>query len=237
MLNKHLVRVGFFALVLVGVLAFSLIVMTDTSFAQGPGGRGGSRGGGQGGGQGTGYQANQGTGFQNSTGLGVGQMGQGQMGQMSQTGQLGTGQGWLCCLPAAVEGDVPADVVEALAAGLADEHNAYNIYQAVIDQFGAVRPFTNIQQAEASHIETLEFMFDRYGLEIPEAAPLASVPQFSTLADACAAAADAEVANFALYDSWIATVQDYPDMVQVFTSLRDASEFQHLLAFENCAAY
>ena len=32
-------------------------------------------------------------------------------------------------------------------------------------------------------------------------------------------------------------VQDYPDMVQVFTSLRDASEFQHLPAFENCAAY
>jgi hypothetical protein len=138
-------------------------------------------------------------------------------------------------LPPAVAGDVLADVVEALNAGLADEHNAYNIYQAVIDQFGAGRPFTNIQRAEAQHIAALELLFERYGLTIPEIAPLAEVPTFGTLADACAAAVTAETANFALYDSWIETVQDYPDMVQVFTSLRNASQNQHLPAFERCA--
>ncbi|WP_119070545.1 DUF2202 domain-containing protein [Aggregatilinea lenta] len=233
MLKKRLVKVGFFTLVLVGVVAFSLAVMADTSYAQGPGGRGGR------GNQGTGYQANPGTGIQNGGTMGYGQMGQGSMGRgnMGTAGQIGIGQGWLCCLPDAVAGDVPADVIDALAGGLADEHNAYNIYQAVIDQFGAVRPFTNIQRAEAQHIEALEFLFDRYGIAVPDVAPLADAPQFSTLVDACAAAADAEVANFALYDSWIATVQDYPDMVQVFTSLRDASEFQHLPAFENCASF
>lgn len=235
MLNKRLVKVGFFALALVGVLAFSLAVLTDTSFAQGPGGRGGGRGG-----QGT-VGGCQGSGCQGQAMMGAGQMNAGQMGwgQMSQgqMGQMGAGQGWLCCLPPAVEGDVPAGVIDALAAGLADEHNAYDTYQAVIDQFGAVRPFANIQRAEATHIAALEFLFDRYGLTVPEAAPLAEVPQFSTLAEACAVAAEAEIANFDLYDSWIATVQDYPDMVQVFTALRDASEFQHQPAFENCAAW
>ncbi len=33
----------------------------------------------------------------------------------------------------------------------------------------------------------------------------------------------------------LVTLADYPDMVQVVTSLRNASEFQHLPAFEQCA--
>ncbi|HML24306.1 MAG TPA: hypothetical protein PKD09_21805 [Aggregatilinea sp.] len=242
MLNKRLVKFGFFALVMAGVVALSLAVMTESSYAQGPGNRGGGRGG-QGGGyqanQGTGYQANQGTGLQNGGAMGAGQAGtagQQGAGNMGAGGQVGVGQGVLCCLPPAVEGDVPADVIDALTAGLSDEYNAYNIYQAVIDQFGAVRPFTNIQRAEASHIASLEFLFDRYGIAIPDVSAAVDV-QFSTLADACATAADAEVANLDLYDSWIATAQNYPDMVQVFTSLRDASEFQHLPAFQNCAGY
>jgi hypothetical protein len=57
----------------------------------------------------------------------------------------------------------------------------------------------------------------------------------SSLADACALSAQAEVANFALYDQWIATVSAYPDLVQVFTNLRNASEFSHLPAFQACA--
>jgi hypothetical protein len=138
--------------------------------------------------------------------------------------------------PAArIPGEVPAEVIDALYAGLADEHRAYDTYQAVIDQFGAVRPFSNIQQAEATHIAALEFILERYNLAVPEIAPLAEISQFASLADACSAGVVAETANFDLYDNWIATVQNYPDMVQVFTALRDASEFNHLPAFERCA--
>ena len=57
----------------------------------------------------------------------------------------------------------------------------------------------------------------------------------SSLAEACAIGAEAEIANFGLYDQWIATVSDYPDLVQVFTALRNASEFSHLPAFQACA--
>jgi hypothetical protein len=223
MSNKHLVKVGVFALIIVAVAAFSLVWVTDRSLAQGPvdGGRGNGRGG-QGNpnaGQGFGQPSNNGQGWN----------------FQSNTGQFGACLSCLVNLPPAVPGEVPADVIDALYAVLADEHNAYNTYQAVIDQFGALRPFTNIQQAEAQHIETLEFLFERYNLSLPEIAPLAEVPSFASAADACSVGAAAEIANFGLYDSWIATVQNYPDMVQVFTALRDASEFQHLVAFERCA--
>lgn len=138
-------------------------------------------------------------------------------------------------LPPAIPGDVPIEVQEALLLGMTDEQNAYAFYGAVIEQFGAVRPFTNIQRAEAQHMEALTFLFDRYGLEVPEAQPLTSVPEMATRSDACEFAAQAEVANFGIYDQILDTVSDYPDMVQVFTRLRNASEFNHLPAFERCA--
>ena len=222
MWNKTLVKIGFFALIIVGVTVFSLAVVTDSSLAQEPGGGGN--------GNGRGSQGNP------NAGQGFGQQNAGQgFGGQQNAGRAGFCQDCLNNLPAAVPGEVPADVVEALTAGLTDEHYAYDTYQAVIDRFGAVRPFTNIQRAEARHITALEFLLERYNLAVPEIAPLADIPQFDTLADACSAGVSAETANFDLYDNWISTVQDYPDMVQVFTSLRDASEFQHLPAFERCA--
>lgn len=234
------------SIMLLTVLVLGALLMgvfVDTSAAQGPGGRGNGRGGnGQGQQAGNGGQSNQGnqgngqnladgTGFGNSQGNGQGQQGLGMgLANCDETCLMDT-------LPPATPGDLPAEVVSALNAGLQDEYHAYATYQAVIDQFGAVRPFTMIQQSEAQHIDLLTFLFDRYGLDIPTAAPLNPVPVFASVSDACATGAAAEVANFELYDAWIATVQDYPDIVQVFTQLRDASEYQHLPAFERCAGY
>jgi len=65
--------------------------------------------------------------------------------------------------------------------------------------------------------------------------PATPATTFGTLAEACAFAAQAEIANFALYDNWLSTVSDYPDLVQIFTNLRNASEFNHLPAFQRCA--
>jgi hypothetical protein len=222
MFNNRMVKTGFFALLIVSITIFALGWQTDISAAQEPGGgRGGNGRGGQGNpnaGQGLGQQQNSGQGF----------------GQQQNARQFGACQYCLDNLPPAVPGEVPAEVVDALTAGLMDEHNAYNTYQTVIDQFGPVRPFVSIQKAEANHIAALEFLFERYALDIPDIAPLTDIPQYGSIAEACATGVDAEIANFGLYDNWIDTVQDYPDMVQVFTSLRDASEFQHLPAFERC---
>jgi hypothetical protein len=137
-------------------------------------------------------------------------------------------------LPAPVAGPVPDEVVALITAGIEDEWHAYAVYAAVIDQFGAVRPFTNIQRAEAQHAAAWATIFERYGLPLPEQ-PTWDIPEFASLADACAAAADAEIANMDLYDEMLTTLAAYPDMVQVATALRAASANNHLPAFERCA--
>lgn len=139
-------------------------------------------------------------------------------------------------LPAPVAGPVPAEVVEVITAGIVDEWHAYAVYDAVIDQFGAVRPFTNIQRAEAQHADAWATIFERYDLPLPTQPVLEELPAFASLADACAVAAEAEIANMDLYDTMLTTLADYPDMLQVATALRAASADKHLPAFERCAA-
>jgi hypothetical protein len=130
---------------------------------------------------------------------------------------------------------LPDEVVEALTVALMDEYHAYNTYQAVIDVFGNVRPFVNIQKAEAQHISALKTLFTQYGLAIPEQ-PDVEPLTFTSVAEACQAGAAAEVANYALYDGLFATVKNYPDILSVMTALRNASAYNHLPAFERCAA-
>ncbi len=138
-------------------------------------------------------------------------------------------------LPAPVDGPVPAEVVAVITAGIMDEWQAYAVYDAVIDQFGAVRPFTNIQRAEAQHADAWATIFERYDLPLPAQPVLEELPEIASLADACAVAAEAEIANMALYDTMLTTLADYPDMLQVATALRAASADKHLPAFERCA--
>ena len=172
------------------------------------------------------------------------QMGRGQMGGMMGRGvgmmnsAMAAGQcaqlGDFSCLPAAVDGALSDDQVEAMTAGWLDEVNAQAVYAGIIEQFGALRPFANIQAAEAQHMEAWAFLFDRYGLALPDATPTVDVPEFATVTDACQFALDAEVGNAALYDGLLATFTDYPDITQVVTSLQGASEQNHTAALENC---
>lgn len=129
---------------------------------------------------------------------------------------------------------LPDAVVKAITAGLMDEYHAYNTYQAIIDEFGKVRPFLNIQKAEAQHIAALKAVFAQYGVAIP-AQPRVELLTFTSVVEACQAGAAAEIANYALYDGMLAAVKDYPDITRVITALRNASEYNHLSAFERCA--
>lgn len=147
----------------------------------------------------------------------------------------GAGIGLYAALPPATDADLSEAQIAAMTDGWMDEQHAYAVYGAVIDQFGAVAPFVNIQRSEAQHIAAWELLFDRYGVALP-ALPEFEVPAFDSLSDACQAAADAEITNFELYDSMLETLSDYPDMVQVVTTLRNASEFNHLPAFQSCAS-
>jgi hypothetical protein len=152
----------------------------------------------------------------------------------------GRGAGAAGAMPAtpalypAEAGPLSESEVEALLMALDDEYKAWSVYDQVIADFGAVRPFTNIQRAEANHIAALVALFDRYGLDVPENEWPGSVPAFDTLSEACEAGVQAEIDNADLYDQLFG-MADNSDILQVFGSLQQASQTKHLPAFESCA--
>ncbi|MCU0480034.1 MAG: hypothetical protein MUE54_02340 [Anaerolineae bacterium] len=140
--------------------------------------------------------------------------------------------GWMTMLPAKTDLPLTEAVIEAMIDGYTDEFNAYSAYTAIIEQFGELRPVSAIANAEAQHMDAWTFLFERYGVALPElTAP--EIPTFATYEEAVTFARDAEIANIGLYDTMLATLADYPDMVQVVTNLKDASLNNHLPAFEN----
>lgn len=186
----------------------------------------------QGHGRGYGYQQG-GVGILDTDGN-VYQRGQGR-GQQQGNMQQQDGFGLLAYLPPASDEPLTAEMVELLTDGIMDEYNAYATYDAILDEFGDVSPFNRIITAELQHADALAFIFERYELDVPEPDADFVPPQFGSIADACATGAAAEVANFELYDAMSAAFVDYPDISQVITALRNASEFNHLPAFEACA--
>jgi len=116
---------------------------------------------------------------------------------------------------------------DMLTYALLDEYNAQATYQAIIDTYGEIRPFTNIVVAEQTHIDLLLPLFETYGIEVPVNDVVAVVPD--SIASALATGVEAEKANIALYEAFLS--QDLPDDVSsVFEYLVDASE-HHLAAF------
>ncbi|MBX3082394.1 MAG: hypothetical protein KF716_12230 [Anaerolineae bacterium] len=150
------------------------------------------------------------------------------------TGMNGANMDFAAILPPASAEKPSQAIVDLMIAGWKDEQQAYATYQAAIDKFGQVFPLVNIQRAEAQHIAAWEFLFQRYGIALPEK-PTASSLDATTLQQACKAAADLETANFQLYDKMLTSFTAYPDLTFVATMLRNASEFHHLPALQNCA--
>jgi hypothetical protein len=135
---------------------------------------------------------------------------------------------------AAADSDKTVD--EMLRYAIQDEYLARAEYQAIMRKFGDLRPFSNIVGSEESHIAWLKDAFGSEGLVLPadEAPSRVAVP--ATMKDALQAGVDAEVANIAMYDSFIASKlmakAENADLKALFTRLRDASK-NHLAAFEN----
>lgn len=123
--------------------------------------------------------------------------------------------------------------IAALHDALDDEHRAWATYDQVIADFGDIRPFVNVREAEARHIEALSTLFRAYGLPVPENPWLGSVTRFASVRDACEAGIAAEVANAALYERLLAATRR-PDILTVFQRLEEASQQRHLPAFRRC---
>jgi len=123
--------------------------------------------------------------------------------------------------------------VRALLEALDDEYRAWAAYDRVISDFGEVRPFSNIREAEARHIEALRGLFVRYGVPMPANPWPGKVAGYASLREACEAGVAAEIENAALYERLLASTQR-PDILAVFRNLRDASQERHLPAFQRC---
>jgi hypothetical protein len=123
---------------------------------------------------------------------------------------------------------------QALLDALDDEYRAWATYDQVVRDFGPERPFINIRDAEARHIQALRTLFQCYALEVPDNTWPGRVPRFASIRAACEAGIAAEVANAALYERLVRSTSRQ-DILVVFDNLRRASQEHHLPAFRRCA--
>lgn len=123
----------------------------------------------------------------------------------------------------------------ALLEALDDEYKAWATYDQVLADFGSVRPFVNIIEAEARHISALARLFERYGIAMPRNPWPGKVPRYSSLKEACEAGVQGEIENDALYKRLMPLVR-HADIRTVFERLRAASQERHLPAFQRCAS-
>ena len=121
-----------------------------------------------------------------------------------------------------------------LIAALDDEYQARATYAQVIEDFGNVRPFSNIVEAEDRHARALIRLFERYGIPVPPDTWPGRAPRYGSLREACEAGVAAEIANAGLYDELLSGT-DRADIREVYENLREASQERHLPAFRRCA--
>jgi hypothetical protein len=127
----------------------------------------------------------------------------------------------------------PGELAGLLAA-LDDEYKARAVYAQVLADFGVVRPFANIVEAEQRHIDALVRLFDRYGVDVPIDPWPGRVPRYGSLSEACRAGVDAEIDNAALYDRLL-TSTTRGDVLETYRDLQRASQENHLPAFRRCS--
>lgn len=131
--------------------------------------------------------------------------------------------------------ELTAAEVAALQEALDDEYHAFTTYGQVIADFGSVRPFSNIREAEARHIDALLGLFAKHDCEPSANRWIGRVKRYASVREACADAVQAELANAALYERLLAATTR-SDLLTVFRNLRDASQERHLPAFRRCLA-
>ncbi len=123
--------------------------------------------------------------------------------------------------------------INALHEALDDEYKAWSTYDQVLTDFGEVRPFSNIRDAEGRHIEALKRLFVHYGVPIPENPYVGKIASFNSLQEACKAGVEDEIANAELYERLFAATER-SDILMVLKNLQRASQERHLPAFQRC---
>lgn len=124
-------------------------------------------------------------------------------------------------------------VQEMLDQAYMDEMKAEHTYEQVIEQFGEVRPFSNIIDAEVRHSQSVLELYQEFELK-PPIFEATDAPRFNSIQDACTLGVTAEQENIALYEELMSQTKDQR-ILSVFENLQRASEENHLPAFERCS--
>ncbi len=142
---------------------------------------------------------------------------------------------FLCFFPvkALPQTSLDSNTQQAMIDSINDEYRARAFYQAVIEKFGSVRPFSNIVQSENNHINLWMNIFAKYGIAVPTDSFAGNISVPDTLKDACKMGVTVEIDNVEMYDRFLGFVTQ-PDLKAAFTQLRQISEERHLPAFERC---
>ncbi len=123
--------------------------------------------------------------------------------------------------------------LDALHEALDDEYRSWATYNQVISDFGEARPFINIRNAEARHIQALCSLFISYGITVPKNTWSGRVAKYKTINEACEAGVTAEIENGQMYERLLKST-DRSDILAVFRNLQEASQQRHLPAFQRC---
>jgi hypothetical protein len=119
---------------------------------------------------------------------------------------------------------------EMLDYAIEDEYLAKAEYEKIMETYGEQRPFSNILEAEKTHIELLLPLFAAYGIDVPldTATDHTVIP--GSVEEALEVGVQAEIDNIAMYEKFLA-VELPEDVREVFEDLKKASE-SHLTAFQ-----
>jgi hypothetical protein len=124
--------------------------------------------------------------------------------------------------------------IEGLVRAIEEEFGAQALYQSMLDKFGNVTPFNDIVLSEARHASVLINQAQKYGIPVPEIPSSEGLPAIETVAEACQAGVDAEIADAELYDELMSFTTNSA-LIQVYTNLQKAPLDSHLPAFEDCS--
>ena len=129
------------------------------------------------------------------------------------------------------EGKTALSIDQMLTYAIQDEYLARAEYALIIEEYGSIRPFTNIMAAEERHIEWVTELFEDYGYPLPKDTANLYVVLPKDLKSSFETGVQAEIDNIAMYQSFLQT--DLPEGLRdVFERLQQASE-NHLRAFRN----
>lgn len=134
----------------------------------------------------------------------------------------------------AARSDANLTLEEMLTYALQDEYLAHAEYGMILSDYGQVRPFSNIVNAEARHIGLLVPLFESRALVVPPDEARERIVLPATLEESFQDGVEAEILNIEMYQRFLK--EDLPEDVEaVFQRLMTASE-SHLQAFERAVA-